>query len=74
MSARFSEVWADKLKGVEHKEEDEKEGYRQLFYIHLPFLYLFPFFMLKKKVQAAVRRHRQGEGEDWRGLGGGHDH
>ena len=30
MSAKFSVVWGDKLKGVEHKEEDEKEGYRQL--------------------------------------------
>ena len=30
MSAKFSAVWGDKLKGVEHKEEDEKEGYRQL--------------------------------------------
>ena len=23
-------MWGDKLKGVEYKEEDEKEGYRQL--------------------------------------------
>ena len=30
MSAKFSKVWGDKLKGVEHKEEDEREGYRQL--------------------------------------------